>query len=112
MADYRTVKATNICFDCERACGGCSWSSIDPVGGGVNFQLPEGCKAEPVRDMRNPDEIITYHIMECPLFVQTPSRPNTCSILNDDQNEKFLENPIDFIQNFIPRLKRKREMEG
>lgn len=81
-------------------------------GGGVKFQLPEGCKVEPVRDVRNPDKIITYHIMECPLFVQTPSRPDTCSVLDDDQNAEFLENPMDFIQNFIPRLKRKRHLEG
>lgn len=44
MADTRTIKKTNICFDCEKAIGGCSWAR--------DFIPPEGCTYEPIYDTR------------------------------------------------------------
>lgn len=62
----------SICFDCRRACGGCSWSEIDPKTGHPRFQPPEGCVTENyVRsDRKSADgEFRTTRIVSCPLFV-------------------------------------------
>lgn len=42
---YKT--RTNICFDCQNACGGCCWSEIDPITGKPRFQPVPGWKAKP-----------------------------------------------------------------
>lgn len=39
----------NICFDCQRACGGCSWSACHPVTGKPLFLPVPGWTAEPSR---------------------------------------------------------------
>lgn len=59
----------NICFDCRKACGGCSWSEINPATGRVRFEPPEGCVTE--KCFRRPDgkeyeEVV--RIVACPLF--------------------------------------------
>lgn len=38
---------TNICFDGQRACGGCSWSACDPVTEKPLFRPVPGWTAEP-----------------------------------------------------------------
>lgn len=48
-----TQTKANICFDCENACGGCSWSEVDPDTGIIRFELPEGCVAYPAKICRN-----------------------------------------------------------
>lgn len=65
---------TNICFDCKKACGGCSWSELDPVTGKPRFEPVPGWTAKPARlfywggngTKRCFDE--TYEITACPLF--------------------------------------------
>lgn len=52
----------NICFKCQRACGGCSWSA--------DFEPVPGWTAEPA--LLN-GGIETYHITACPLFL--PDKP-------------------------------------
>lgn len=68
---------TNICFDCENACGNCSWSEIDEKGQ-VRFEPIPGWTAEKTKlyvgdsrasGVRYTD---TYHITACPQF--KPSR--------------------------------------
>lgn len=50
-----------LCWDCKKACGDCSWSdgSFTPITGWV---------ATPVYKAKNKNEIYTYHIYECPEF--------------------------------------------
>ena len=59
-----THHKTNICWDCEKACGGCSWSR--------NFEPVPGWKAKKIRWSRTKET--TYMITKCPLFERTPDR--------------------------------------
>ena len=69
---------TNICFDCARACGGCSWSAVDPETGKVRFEPVPGWTATPIsinsRDRRGVHQTQSYHITACPLFVDDTRR--------------------------------------
>lgn len=72
------TKQANICFDCENAMGGCSWSALDPVTGKPQFKPVPGWTATPVvRHEKNGDYVyktVTYCITSCPQFVPTPER--------------------------------------
>lgn len=63
----------NICFDCDRACGGCPWSEIDPETEKPRFAPVPGWTAEKaiLRFGKNRFEE-TYNITACPLFTQDP----------------------------------------
>ncbi len=66
-----TVGSNNICFDCKKACGQCSWSAADPLTGELLFEPVPGWTAEEVeqnRKYRNKYPSTTYHITACPLF--------------------------------------------
>lgn len=80
------IRKTNICIDCQKACGGCSWSrSFTPV---------EGWTAEKVvirngiidHKVRNTE---TYHIIECPEFVRDKPRSKDKNE-NREQFKKFV----------------------
>lgn len=60
--DFSSV-TTNICFDCKKAVGGCSWSE--------KFEPVEGWKAEPSIIA---GYIESYYITECPLFERDEPR--------------------------------------
>lgn len=60
---------TNICFDCQRACGGCSWSR--------NFEPVLGWEAKPSKLHSaggRKREVWGYHITACPLFLRDARR--------------------------------------
>ena len=57
---------TNICFDCQKAVCGCSWSK--------NFTPIPGWTAEPSVLTGFGKRIETYHITECPEFVPDEDR--------------------------------------
>jgi len=71
------VKAS-ICFDCQRACGGCSWSEIDPETGHPRFQPIQGWAATTSylysTKGKNSGWISTYRVTDCPLFVRDEPR--------------------------------------
>lgn len=64
----------NICFDCQRAYGGCSWSARDLETGELLFMPVPGWTAEPslLYKSRNyhKKETWTYRITACPLFLR------------------------------------------
>lgn len=79
MADSpKRIIGANICFDCDRACGGCSWSALDPVTGKPQFKPVPGWTATPVvlNESHNGYEYkyATYQITACPQFKPTPER--------------------------------------
>lgn len=80
MSDYRSVTGTNICFDCDHAVHGCSWSR--------NFVPPEGSIYEPIYDLRKPGVIVGTHIIACPLFKRTPDRKSV-GMISEEENERF-----------------------
>lgn len=77
---------TNICFDCQKACGGCSWSEIDPDTEKPRFQPVEGWTAEPVMMfLYEGKRIQTYHITACPEFVKDEHREPMYGELTEEQ---------------------------
>lgn len=98
-----TQQVANICFDCERACGGCSWSEYDKTTGGTRFKIPEGATAKPVFDMKG--RLSTYHITDCPLFIRSSPRSGTTGALTDSENDLFLQDPDLYYKTYAIRRK-------
>ena len=86
----------SICFDCEKACGGCSWSEYDATKNCTRFKIPEGATFEPVYDVKG--RIYTYRITKCPLFEKTPDRTQTNGMLSASDDERFLKDPFEYIK--------------
>ena len=59
MSDNLYTKRHTLCWECGRACGGCSWSS--------RFEPVEGWVALPVKQAYGSD---SYIVAECPMFVR------------------------------------------
>ena len=80
------MSRTNICFDRKKACGGCSWSAVDPETGQVRFEPVPGWDAKKVKlhlgDRRVTE---TYSIKACPQFEQEERRSNTAGEISDDE---------------------------
>ena len=76
--DYVPVQGSgkaNICFDCKKACGDCSWSETDPNTKKGRFEPVPGWTAEKTvlnvgMNGTNRNFVETYHITACPLFEQ------------------------------------------
>lgn len=87
---YKTQGRTNICFDCQKACGGCSWSAIDPVTLKPMFEPVPGWTAEKVvlqtgHSGTKAYFVKTYHITGCPEFVPDVKRKSACAELTEEQ---------------------------
>lgn len=77
MSDFN--HKSNICFDCKRACGGCSWSEVDDKTGKVKFEPVPGWIAEPTKLYLGEAHGVrkygdTYKVMACPLFEEDRRR--------------------------------------
>ncbi len=68
--EARNRGGTNICFDCKKACGGCSWSEFDPHTKQPAYKPVEGWKAIKVPYLIGSGSGIdsTYYISWCPEF--------------------------------------------
>lgn len=67
-------KQANICFNCQRACGDCPWSEIDPETDKPRFQPVPGWTAKRVILRMNvrkgsSEFVDTYSITACPMFI-------------------------------------------
>lgn len=74
---------TNICFDCKKACGGCSWSELDTKTLRPKFEpVPGWTATETVINMGNScSKVTSYHITACPLFERDErAEGNHCEI--------------------------------
>lgn len=76
---------SNICFDCQRATGGCSWSEIDPNTGKPRFVPVPGWEAELVVRKSGKKTDVTWQITGCPLFIRDVPR-------NKGKKEKTMAN--------------------
>jgi hypothetical protein len=88
----KTGRKTNICFDCQNACGGCSWSELDPETGKTRFEPVLGWTAEPVTLNLGWCIERTYHITACPQFVPDPPRKRRAAdlyLLTEEQSRLF-----------------------
>ena len=91
-------KKANICIECENACGGCSWSAVDPVTGKLRFEPVPGWEAEEVpivlgvygKGIKKVDK--TYHITACPQFVKARQKTRNTRELSVEESNGFLEN--------------------
>ena len=88
----------NICFDCENACGGCSWSAVDPETDKVRFEPVPGWTAEPVYKRIGSNErgerlVETYKITACPQFIGSEYKiKQDYNQLSEEQSDWFLKN--------------------
>lgn len=83
LSDYLVpVNArTNICFDCQNACGSCPWTAVNPKTDEIRFEPVPGWTAEKVRLLvggcgTKKYFTETYHITACPLFKRGKRSPN------------------------------------
>lgn len=88
---------TNICFDCKKACGGCSWSEINPDTKKPRFEPVPGWTAEKVilqvgNSKSGHVMIETYAITDCPLFEPEEPRKVDYRMLSEMQSQDFLNN--------------------
>lgn len=72
-------KQANICFNCQRACGDCSWSEIDPETDKPRFQPVPGWTAKRVILRMNvrkgsAEFVETYSVTDCPMFIPDSRR--------------------------------------
>lgn len=90
-----------LCWRCERACGKCPWSAVDPVTNEIQYKPVPGWKATkvsyPFQKMINRVKVydrsrdFTYHVISCPLFIETPPRNPPCFELTPEQEQEFLK---------------------
>lgn len=95
--DRETVVGANICFDCKKACGKCSWSASDPATGKIKYEPVPGWTAKKVSYVSGwsngkPCHTETYHITDCPLFEQDDPRKVDYRELTCSESEDFLKN--------------------
>lgn len=94
LADYLVPveDKANICFDCKKACGGCSWSAADPVTDEIRFEPVKGWTAEKTAQLINRTWKETYRVKACPLFERDDYRPSNNVMLTETESEQFLAN--------------------
>lgn len=85
---------TNICINCQNACGGCSWSELDPDTRKPRFEPVPGWTAKPVllhvaTLKKEPIIVETYHITACPQFIPDWERKTVRGMALTD--EQFVE---------------------
>ena len=101
-----SVSTTNICFDCQNACGGCSWTEIDPATKRPRFEPVPGWTAKPVlliigRDKGNKERIAeTYHVTKCPQFIPDEPRKRDTRQLTEEQSKHFLDNLTTYLRRW------------
>lgn len=83
-------RTTNICFNCQKACGKCSWTEVDPETNKIRFEPVPGWTAKPVAlkmgfDGHSDRITETYHITACPEFVPDGARESNNFELTDEQ---------------------------
>ena len=86
----------NICIDCKKACGDCSWSEVNPDTGKVRFEPVPGWTAEEVPFVLTGGNgyrkiETTYKITACPEF-EPDERKNCsdCKELTKEESDWFL----------------------
>lgn len=80
------IYGNNICFDCKKACGDCSWSkSFEPVPGWT----AEKCHL-PIANPCSVRYMETYHITACPEFEQDRAYNRRERLVDIDEEEMQL----------------------
>lgn len=91
LEDYLvpSKSTVNICFRCQNACGGCSWSEVDPETGRPRFEPVPGWTAVPsghYKTVRGKRKFIESHrITACPEFV--PDEPRDRQVTGIGAND-------------------------
>lgn len=101
-------KRANICIDCKKACGGCSWSAADPVTGKLLFQPVPGWTAEKVTlklggcgEKKYDRMAETYRITACPEFEEdTYTIKHDCKQLSPAESAWFLDNVREILRKW------------
>ena len=85
---YVPASKANICFDCQKACGGCSWSTdFTPVPGWTAQKVTQRASNSKGKALWNE----TYHITVCPEFVKDEPRESIAyGELSEEQMRRLL----------------------
>lgn len=98
MSSGNWTKKQTLCWECENACGGCSWSEIDPETGRPRFEPVPGWTAEESSlHMSHGRDMKSYHITDCPQFKGDRSKTRRKKMSEADK-EIFLENMAFFFR--------------
>lgn len=83
----------NICWDCKKACGKCSWTAANPLTGELLWKPVPGWTAEEVEQLRGGYRTSwkTYHITACPLFEPDEKRKTNPAALTVDEEKAWLD---------------------
>ena len=101
-----TGGSTNICFDCQNACGGCSWTEINTDTGHPRFEPVPGWTAKQVilncGTFKGGGKVLveTYHITKCPQFVKDRPRNGSGKMLTEAQSKHFIENLNSYLRRW------------
>ena len=99
IQDYAVKRGSgspNICFDCKKACGDCSWSEVDPNTRKVRYEPVPGWTAEKVflnvgYSGYQRRLIETYCITACPEFEKDERTEESCVYeISDEAFKKLL----------------------
>lgn len=100
ISNMKDASGSNICFNCQKACGGCSWTEINPETNKPRFEPVPGWTAKPVllnvgRGTKKGgiiDKCLqeTYHITACPEFVPDAPRESSGGELDEFQFKVLL----------------------
>ena len=79
---YVPQSKANICFDCQKACGGCAWST--------DFTPVPGWTAEKVMHKYAGVWKPNYHITACPEFVPDDERKPSFGEISEEQMRRLI----------------------
>lgn len=85
LSDYLVPfnqRSNELCFNCKNACGGCSWSALDPATNKPKYEPVPGWTAKKVMlklgiSHAKVKWVQTYHITACPQY--EPDRKRRCA---------------------------------
>lgn len=85
---YVRESRANICFDCQKACGDCSWSEkFEPVPGWTAKKVMQKTHERKGKIRWTP----TYHITACPEFVKDEKREVSFGEISEEQLRRLLQ---------------------
>lgn len=101
----QTATQTNICFDCKKACGGCSWSEFDPDARQPRFEPVPGWEAKPVmlqvgNHAGGKVLVETYQITDCPEFERDEPRKRDSRQLSETESKNFQKNILHILRRW------------
>ena len=97
MSQNNNVPSGTLCWDCERACGGCSWTEWDRDTDQIRYEPVPGWTAIPTvlpsnnTFSQDHPSNRSYKVIACPLYVKTLPRESSALELTEAQDRWYRE---------------------